>query len=180
MKCSCLVIPRLWSTRCTCLRPDHPSQQPILHKSMKKVTVPARCIHNLHPTNRPASQHVTCVRRGGKGTSQRRDTQSSGLALPSTKPSGGSAARANTYMLIISTVQCASPRHVQPANHRSHRPSYQVASNTTNRSVSIAACHTHNVRWWREGERKRNIGMTTSHRPIKPSAGTAGAAGARS
>ena len=133
-----------------------------------------------HPTNRPASQHVTYVRRGGKRTRQRRDTKSlSGLALASTKPSAGSAARANTYRLIISTVGCASPRHVQSAHHRTHRPLHQVASNTTNRSVSVAACHTYDVRWWREGERERDIVMTTSRRLIKPSAGAAGAAGAR-
>ena len=121
-----------------------------------------------HPTNRPASQHVTCVRRGGKGTSQRRETQSSGLALPSTRPSAGSAARANTYILIISSVRCGSPRHVQPANRRPHPPSHQVASNTTNRSSNIPACHTHGVRWWRKGELERDIVMTTSLRPIKP------------
>ena len=72
---------------------------------------PGHVASTTHPTNRPASQHVTCVRRGGKGTSQRRDTLSSGLALPSTKPSAASAARANTYMLIISSVRCVSPRH---------------------------------------------------------------------
>ena len=138
-------------------------------------------MHPQHndPANRPALQHVTCVRRGGKGTSQRRDTQSSGLALPSTKPSAASAARANTYRLIISSVRCASPRHVQPADHRPQPPLYQVASNTTNRSFSIPACHTHDARWWREGEREMDIVMPTSRWPIKPSARVTGAAGVR-
>ena len=140
---------------------------------MKKVTVPARRIHNTsHQSTSVAAYHM-CEKRW-KGRSQRRDTQSSGLALPSTKPSAGSVAHANTYRLIIRAVRCASPRHVQPTNRRPQPPSYQVASNTTNRS-----CHTHDVMWWREGERQRDIIMTTSRRSIKLSAGAAGAASAR-
>ena len=60
MKCSCLVIPRLWSqSRCTCPHPDHPSQQPTSHESMKKVTVPARRIHNTsHQSTSVAACHM--------------------------------------------------------------------------------------------------------------------------
>ena len=179
MKCSCLVIPRLWShLRCACPHPDHPSQQPTSHKSMKKVTVPARHIHNTsHQSTSVAACHMREKRWEGDKSEK-----------------GHSIVRTSTSIDQTKCWQCCSCKYVLAAHQ--HRPMCvatscaasqpsstptiaRVASNTTNRSFSITAYHTHDVRWRREGERERDIVMTTSRRPIKPSARVAGAAGVR-
>ena len=99
---------------------------------MKKVTVPAHRIHNTsHQSTSVAACHMREKRWKEKGTSQRRDTQSlSGLALPSTKPSAGSAARANTYMLIM----CSQPTVVH-TNHRTRLHPTQPIDHSTSQHV---------------------------------------------
>ena len=180
MKCSCLVIPRLWShSRCTCHHPDHSSQQPTSHKSMKKVTVPARRIHNTsHQSTSVAACHMREKRWEG-------DKSEKGHSIVRTSTSIDQTNEVLAVLLVRIRTCCSSApsekcRHVMCSQpiivHTHHRTRSHP---TTNRSFNTPTCHTHDVRWRREGERKRDIVMTTSRRPIKPSAGAAGAAGAR-
>ena len=152
MKCSCLLIPRLWShRRCTCPHPDHPSQQPTSPKSMKKVTTPARRIHNAsHQSNSVAACHMREKRWGGDKSEK-----------------GNSIVRTSTSIDQTKCWQCCSCEYVLAAHqHRSmcvatsctasqhlFTPTIVTGRIQHNQSmVDITACHTNDVRWSREGE----------------------------
>ena len=86
MKCSWLVIPTLWSHRSTCPHPDHPSQQPTSHKSMKKVTVPARRIHNTsHQSTSVAACHMREKRWEGDKSEKAHSIVRTSISIDQTK-----------------------------------------------------------------------------------------------
>ena len=141
MKCSCLVIPRLWSPRSTCPHPDHPSQQPTSHKSMKKVTVPARRIRNTsHQSTSVAACHMREKRWEGDKSEK-----------------GHSIVRTSTSIDQTKCWQCCSCEYVH-ADHQ-HRPMCVATScaasrpsstptivpgcihNIFHQSTSVTACH---------------------------------------
>ena len=130
MKCSCLVIPRLWSHRWPCPHPDHPSQQPTSSKSMKKVTVPARRIHNTsHQSTSVAACHMREKRWEGDKSEK-----------------GHSIVRTSTSIDQTKCWQCCSCEYVLAAHQ--HRPMCVATScaasrpsSTDHRTSRIHASH---------------------------------------
>ena len=119
MKCSWLVIPRLWShRRCTCPHPDHPSQQPTSHESMKKVTVPAHRIHNTsHQSTSVAAYHIREKRWEGEKSEK-----------------GHSIVRTSTSIDQPECWQCCSCEYI-PSDHQ-HRPMCVTTSCAASRPSS--------------------------------------------
>ena len=154
MKCSCLVIPRLWRPRCTCPHPDHPSQQPTSHESMKKVTVPARRIHNTsHQSTSVAACHMREKRWEGDKSEKGHSIVRTSTSIDQTKC--WQCCSCEYVHTDHQHRRCASPRHVQPADHDPHPPPYEVESTTrsTNRSASQHVTRERRVGGSREGRK---------------------------
>ena len=130
MKCSWFVIPRLQSPRCTSPRPDHPSQQPTSHKSMKKVTVPARRINN---TSHQSTSVPACHMREKRWEGDKSEK-------------GHSIVRTSTSIDQTKRWQCCSCEYVPP-DHQ-HRPMSVTTSRAASRPSSTptiaSGCIQHN------------------------------------